>query len=544
MTLSAEEQFALELINRARLDPRAEAARLGIDLNAGLAPGTLDGASRQILAPNALLEQAAEGHGQWMLDTGTFSHTGAGGSGPYDRMVAAGYVFSGHWGAAENIASLSGPAAGADALAMLRQHLDTLFRSPGHRLNLLDGTYRELGLAQVIGYSPNGRTVTSMLVEDFARSGTGLFLTGVAYSDRDGDGFYSLGEAVAGMRIFTATAQTASHEAGGYAMQLSPGSGLTAVLIETGAHQLRLSVRIDGQNVKLDVVDGTTVRVSADTVLHSGIREAELLGLRDLSLIGAEGDEVLRGNAGSNILRGEGGNDTIYGGSGHDNIGGGGGDDLIYGVSGSNVIWAGAGNDTVQGGSGSDTVYGGAGVNQLFGNDGNDLIYTSPGGGLTGGGAGNDTIYGAEGADTLYLGFGDDFAGGGGGNDLIFGGAGNNRIYGGTGDDTIVAGTGRDVMTGSPGADHFIFNSAAHIGIGAARDVITDFETGLDRIDLRALGTSLSTTGGLTGGGTASFYYYAAGGLLIGDQNGDGMPDWVIELQNRPAVFGAGDVLL
>lgn len=38
MTISAAEQLLIELINRARLDPLAEAQRLGIDLNAGLAP--------------------------------------------------------------------------------------------------------------------------------------------------------------------------------------------------------------------------------------------------------------------------------------------------------------------------------------------------------------------------------------------------------------------------------------------------------------------------------------------------------------------------
>ena len=42
MTLSAAEQYLLELINRARLNPAAEAARYGIDLNAGLRLKALD----------------------------------------------------------------------------------------------------------------------------------------------------------------------------------------------------------------------------------------------------------------------------------------------------------------------------------------------------------------------------------------------------------------------------------------------------------------------------------------------------------------------
>lgn len=44
-------------------------------------------------------------------------------------------------------------------------------------------------------------------------------------------------------------------------------------------------------------------------------------------------------------------------------------------------------------------------------------------------------------------------------------------------------------------------------------------------------------------GGQASFFYFAAGGLLIGDQNGNGAADWVLELAGAPTI-GAGDFLL
>ena len=46
------------------------------------------------LAPFAYNDQlaaAAARHNQWMADTGTFSHTGEGGSQPADRVAAAGY---------------------------------------------------------------------------------------------------------------------------------------------------------------------------------------------------------------------------------------------------------------------------------------------------------------------------------------------------------------------------------------------------------------------------------------------------------------------
>jgi serralysin len=100
---SAFEQYFLELVNRARANPGAEAARLGIDLNQGLGNGTIANTAKQPLAMNDLLNTSAQAHSDWMLATDTFSHTGANGSSPGDRMKAAGYGFTGSWAWGENI---------------------------------------------------------------------------------------------------------------------------------------------------------------------------------------------------------------------------------------------------------------------------------------------------------------------------------------------------------------------------------------------------------------------------------------------------------
>lgn len=76
---TAREQLILELINRARMDPLGEARRYNIDLNEGLRPGTLNGTPKQVLAMNGQLNDAADSHSRWMLDTDSFSHTGVGG---------------------------------------------------------------------------------------------------------------------------------------------------------------------------------------------------------------------------------------------------------------------------------------------------------------------------------------------------------------------------------------------------------------------------------------------------------------------------------
>ena len=57
--LTPFEQYMLELINRARADPLAEAARLGVGLNEGLPPGRISPDAKQPLAANDMLNAAA-----------------------------------------------------------------------------------------------------------------------------------------------------------------------------------------------------------------------------------------------------------------------------------------------------------------------------------------------------------------------------------------------------------------------------------------------------------------------------------------------------
>ncbi|MCA9009131.1 MAG: hypothetical protein KDB01_05260, partial [Planctomycetaceae bacterium] len=68
------EQYMLELVNRARANPNAEAARYGIGLNAGLPTGTISAAAKQPLAPQQQLIVAARLHSQDMLQRNYFDH--------------------------------------------------------------------------------------------------------------------------------------------------------------------------------------------------------------------------------------------------------------------------------------------------------------------------------------------------------------------------------------------------------------------------------------------------------------------------------------
>jgi VCBS repeat-containing protein len=102
-------------------------------------------------------------------------------------------------------------------------------------------------------------------------------------------------------------------------------------------------------------------------------------------------------------------------------------------------------------------------------------------------GAGNDTIYGTCKADLIYAGSGDDRIKGDDGNDRIYGGSGSDTINGNDGCDTIIGGYGADKLTGGYGEDRFVFLSATDSRAGRF-DVISDFKSGSDRIDLTALG--------------------------------------------------------
>jgi len=259
-----EEQAMLELMNRARANPSAEAARYGIGLNSGLPTGTLGTQPRQPLAVHPALLGSAQGHSQWVLDTGTFSHTGAGGSSSGARMTSAGYVFSGYWSWGENL-SLNGDVEEAHA---------ALFRSASHRETLLNNIFDEVGPGLRTGYFLGEPRMVSTL--DFGRSDStpGPLVTGVVYFDLDGNARYDTGEGVGGVTVAIGgvswTAVTGV--AGGYAVPV-PGNGSYSVTFTApnlAAGPLSASVT-QGGNVKLDLVPGyVSPSPTGPTALNTG----------------------------------------------------------------------------------------------------------------------------------------------------------------------------------------------------------------------------------------------------------------------------------
>jgi VCBS repeat-containing protein len=154
--------------------------------------------------------------------------------------------------------------------------------------------------------------------------------------------------------------------------------------------------------------------------------------------------------------------------------------EVIFGTTADNCIDARAGNDTVYALDGADTVYGGLGLDVLHGEGGADLLAGQQHHDVLTGGAGNDSLYGGTGHDSVH---------GEADNDLLYGNDGNDTITGDAGSDTIVGGEGRDMLTGGAGADVFGFELSSD-SIWGWVDSVTDFQVGIDKIDLSALPVS------------------------------------------------------
>ncbi|WP_137181713.1 calcium-binding protein [Roseomonas sp. AR75] len=189
------------------------------------------------------------------------------------------------------------------------------------------------------------------------------------------------------------------------------------------------------------------------------------------------------GSAGADTLFGSSGANSLHGAEGDDSASGGGGNDMLAGGAGADTLDGAGGFDTTDGGSGDDVHI----VNSRF-----DLVIEAAGGG-------NDTVFASSSywlgaaaeVEMLRLsgglstnGFGNGFDNilmGNGGNNRLEGGVGLDDLYGLDGADTLVGGNGADTLTGHDGADFFYFEKAAE-SFRAGVDLITDMETGFDRI--------------------------------------------------------------
>ena len=230
-------------------------------------------------------------------------------------------------------------------------------------------------------------------------------------------------------------------------------------------------------------------------------------------IIGTEVANTIVGGLGRDVLVGREGNDTITGGNGKDNLAGG------------------EGADSLDGGSGRDTAtYSGSGLG---------VTVNLATGTASGGHADGDILVNIENL------IGSRF------DDSLTGNALANVLSGGGGDDRLNGGAGHDTLTGGLGSDTFVLTRLA-----ASSDTITDFEVGVDTLEISASAGGLAAdtldparfafnAAGTAGDLDDRFVYNTTTGELIFDRNGsDPGGNTVIAILQGIPTFTAGDILI
>ncbi len=371
MTISAAEQYGIELLNRARLNPVAEADRYNVPLNRGVyGNDVITTAQKQVLAPDAALDKSATRHSGWMMDTDTFSHTGVNGTSAKDRMANAGFGFNGGFSASwgENLALIG--ARGITMTKIMDTHHRLLMQSADHRPNILRNTFREIGYGEERGTF--GGAYRSVVTQNFAHTSNDKFITGVVYDDKNSNNFYNIGEGRQGVTFGVVDGGAASSaSAGGYAVRYE-GNAVTVEIRsgdkDLGAVMLRGlggDSAIGEGNVKLDyIMNSRTVFVAGNASmvaeLGGGMENIRLLGINGNKLIGNDLSNRMTGNLGKNTIEGRDGNDTLSGGKGNDSLLGQSGNDVLKGENGRDTLNGGADDDMLTGGAGADTFVFGA----------------------------------------------------------------------------------------------------------------------------------------------------------------------------------------
>jgi serralysin len=315
---------------------------------------------------------------------------------------------------------------------------------------------------------------------------------------------------------------------------VSLGGGSNVVMVTGGTINgpINTGANVDTIDILGGVVGGLSVGGGNDVVSTVG-------GTVRGTIFLDSGDDEFTGGSAAETLQGGTGDDTIVFGGGNDRY-----------LAASTGTAAGDGFDVIDGGDGIDTY---SALQVPFVAAGGLTIDLAEGV-ASGTGwdvdllTGFENVLGSGENDTITGSTGDNLLSGNGGNDTMNGAQGNDRITGGFGLDRIAGGAGRDVMTGGIStnlpdgqADIFDFNATTESANSALRDVIRDFEAGIDKIDLVTIDadTVLAGNSAFAFIGTAAFsntagqvrYQQTAGSTLItADTNGDSVADFSVLL--------------
>ncbi|AIA71602.1 metalloprotease [Pectobacterium atrosepticum SCRI1043] len=120
------------------------------------------------------------------------------------------------------------------------------------------------------------------------------------------------------------------------------------------------------------------------------------------------------------------------------------------------------------------------------------------------------------------------------------GGSGNDIIIGNSADNILQGGAGADTLTGGAGKDIFVYASASDSSNTTGYDTITDFQRGIDKIDLSALNQNkdLQFVDSFTGLGNEALLDWDAGSNTTNlwlNFAGQTTPDFLVHIVGQPS---------
>jgi uncharacterized protein YkwD len=290
-----DEQYMLELINRARKDPTAEGIRLMDTDDAAVQSAytywkinkaTTKAAfatypQRAPLAFHPDLIEAARVHTADMVENNFQGHTGSNGSSLGQRYQAAGYASQGMYG--ENVSAYSNSVwyahCGLNVDWGDQNQIDL-----GHRSNIMNFDnfeYTEIGIAitKTTGGLMQGTVGPYVVTQDFGLRSQ-KFIVGVVYEDKNNNSMYDPGEGLEGVDVRPTKGSwyAVTSASGGYAIPFS--SAGTDVLTASGGGlgTQTKDVVFSGSNVKVDFVKTSTA--PGNVALISPANQASDVALR------------------------------------------------------------------------------------------------------------------------------------------------------------------------------------------------------------------------------------------------------------------------
>jgi|GEM_PF-662259 len=447
------------------------------------------------------LVEAAQEHSESMALQDFFSHTGQDGSRPWDRAQDAGYE-SGFVG--ENIAA---------GYRTPEQVVEGWKSSPGHRANMLNADYNEIGIGYEFLENDTGNVnYNSYWTQVFGKGTIENPDTGGGDGGNNGGGTGGGNPNVAPVASTPIGEQTAAEDSpfnldisnnfsdadgdsltysaeglpDGLSLDAQTGViGGTPTNSAVGTNEIKVTAN-DGNGGTVDsTFELTVANTNDDPTVASPIADQEATAGTEFSL-----------DASNNFADIDAGDTLTYAAEGlPDGLSLDAQTGLISGTptnaavgTSEVIVTANDGNggtvsDTFQLAIASDPGSGGTeptpdNSSRIWGTQESDRIL---------GGESNQIIKGRGGDDTIDAGAGNDFVFGNRGNDTVIGGQGNDKVKGGRGDDTLIGvdsnlaapGVGEiDTFWGNSGADTFVLgdsNGAYYNSGGTTAQGFADF---------------------------------------------------------------------